>query len=367
MRLVCLSALIGLASSTRAKDMKDESFAWPWDRDSHHAVPHHLGGLSSMMAARARVHHGNMFDTGSSDFSATNDFSTDSDSGSGGDFMDQYITETGHKPLQVDDPDNKPKEEKKDADAAIPDMASLFGDDQKAQAKPQQPWAEDHSSSSSDKLDNLFGGSFGFEAPQKAAYNFDAPAKPVEKPQSDAPADDFSNLFGGSSSGSAAPVEAAASTSSDSSASGWPWDTHAQKKDETARPSRDLWSSHSDSDTNSGSSSISGDMTNLFGGSSDSGSNHAFDWSSSDFSGKPGVSQPAHAPQQDQNNVGQGSSDSPSDSPIQGPTQREGSISGASATDQVVDVRLSSELQQSLLQARSAENKMLQRFRGVAN
>merc|ERR1719265_1924840 len=115
------------------------------------------------MAARARVHHGNMFDTGSSDFSATNDFSTDSDSGSGGDFMDQYITETGHKPLQVDDPDNKPKEEKKDADAAIPDMASLFSDDQKAQAKPQQPWAEDHSSSSSDKLDNLFGGSFGFE------------------------------------------------------------------------------------------------------------------------------------------------------------------------------------------------------------
>merc|ERR1719160_270553 len=69
------------------------------------------------------------------------------------------------------------------------------------------------------------------------------------------------------------------------------------------------------------------------------------DWSS--FGGsKSGVSQPAHAPQQQDN-----APERSADSPIQGPTQRESSISGASATDQVVDVRLSSELQQSLLQA----------------
>merc|ERR1719353_2339148 len=103
--VVCLSALIGLASATRAKDMKDEAFAWPWDRDSHHAVPHHLGGL---MAARAQVHHQrNMFDSSSSDFSSSfsssSDFSADSDSSSsGGDFMDKYITEVGEKPMQVD-------------------------------------------------------------------------------------------------------------------------------------------------------------------------------------------------------------------------------------------------------------------------
>merc|ERR1719393_899329 len=96
--------------------------------------------------------------------------------------------------------------------------------------------------------------------------------------------------------------------------------------------------------------------------SSDSGaSKNLFDeWSS--FGGQPDASQPAHAPQQ-QDDAPQRSADSP----IQGPTQREGSISGASATDQVVDVRLSSELQQSLLQARNAETKMLQRFRGVSN
>jgi len=372
MRLVvCLPALMGFARATRAKDMKDEAFAWPWDRDAHHAVPHHVGGL---MAARARVHHGDMFDASSS-FDAS---STDTDSSSsGGDFMDQYITETGGKPQQVDS--DKPKVQKQDDSPSIPDMASMFGDDSKAQSKPQQPWSEERPSSGSSNMDNLFGGSFGFDTPAKAtnAFSFDdaAPAK-HEKPVDSGSSDDMTNLFGGnqgsSSDSAAAPTEPAAAPPSDSGSSGWPWDTHAKKKDSEEHHGRDLWSSHSDSDTSSGSSSgSSSDMANMFGGSSsgssDTSSNsHSFsDWSTNDFGGsKAGVSQPAQAPQQQQQD------DTPqrsADSPIQGPTQRESSISGASAQDQVVDVRLSSELQQSLLQARSAETRMLQRFRGVSN
>jgi len=325
------------------------------------------------MSARTQVHHQrNMFD------SASSDFSTDSDSSSGGDgdFMDKYITETGAKPMQMDD--EKPKVQKQQ-DAGIPDMASLFGDTPEipeAKPKTQEPW---RSPSADSNADNMFGGSsFGnFDAPAKDSFNFD---KPAPKPSN---TDDMTNLFGGNTdSAPPAPVEAAPANS-DSGSSGWPWDTHAKKKDGEGRRSRDLWSSHSDSDSSnsdsSNSASSSSDMTNMFAGSSsgssdssssssssasssDSSSSHSLfdDWSS--FGGKPGVSQPAQAPQQ-QDDAPQRSADSP----IQGPTQREGSISGASATDQVVDVRLSSELQQSLLQARSAESRMLQNFRGVAN
>lgn len=358
--VVCLSALIGLASATRAKDMKDESFAWPWDRDSHHAVPHHLGGL---MAARAKVHHGDMFDTSSSDFSSDSDSSS-----SGGDFMDQYIKETGQKPMQIDD--DKAKSQKQDSEPTIPDMASLFNDNSNAQAqsKPQQPWADQSSSSTSSNMDSLFGGSFGFDTSSKAVDTFDTPAKPARHVDNDSHTDDMTNLFGGSSTDSAASGDAAAATSD--STSGWPWDTHPKKKESEEHHSRDLWSSHSDSDTAGGNSnSAASDMENLFGGStSGSTSNSMFSgWSSNDFGGKSpssndfGVSQPAKAPQQDE------APQRSADSPIQGPTQRESSISGATATDQVVDVRLSSELQQSLLQARNAETKMLQRFRGVSN
>merc|ERR1719456_2136551 len=46
----------------------------------------------------------------------------------------------------------------------------------------------------------------------------------------------------------------------------------------------------------------------------------------------------------------------------QGATQA--SVPGASATDQVVDVRLSSELQQALLQAKGAKAKSVHKFRG---
>jgi hypothetical protein len=300
-----------------------------------------------------------MFDTGSSDFSMDSDSSS-----SGGDFMDKYISETGAKPLQVDS--DAPKAPKQDSEPSIPDMASLFNDDPKPQSKPQQPWADQSSSSASSNMDNLFGGSFGFDAPAKAAasFDFDAPAKPARHVDTDSHTDDMTNLFSGRSSDSSASSDAASSNSD--SVSGWPWDTHAKKKQSEEHHSRDLWGSNSDSDTSSGSSS--NDMENLFGGSSsgssDSGSSHSMfsDWSSNDFGAKSGASQPATAPQQ-QDEAPQRSADSP----IQGPTQRESSISGATATDQVVDVRLSSELQQSLLQARNAETKMLQRFRGVSN
>jgi len=363
---------MGLARAVRAKDRKDEAFAWPWDRDSHHAVPHHLGGL---MSAHTQVHHQRSFN---SDFST--DFSTDSDSSSsGGDFMDKYITETGQKPMQVDD--DKPKVQSQDT--SIPDMASLFGDKPEIpeeQPKSQEPW---RSQSTSSDMDNMFGSSFGsFDAPTKPSYDFDAPKKPAHH-DSTGNADDMTNLFasadamgGNSDSGASAPAQAATSDS-DSGASGWPWDTHAQKKKTEGHHSRDLWSS--DSSPPDSSSSGSTDIMNMFGGSSSDGSSSGsssgssgnsdsaqskslFDeWSA--FGGdKSGVSQPAHAPQQQDN-----APERSADSPIQGPTQRESSISGASATDQVVDVRLSSELQQSLLQARNAESRMFQRFRGVSN
>merc|ERR1719389_585802 len=70
---------------------------------------------------------------------------------------------------------------------------------------------------------------------------------------------------------------------------------------------------------------------------------------SSDSSSSSDVSQPQQAPQQD--------------APVQKMAQVDGSVQGASATDQVVDVRLSSELRQSLLQARNAEAHMLGIFR----
>lgn len=366
--VICQFALIGLARAVRAKDRKDEAFAWPWDRDSHHAVPHHLGGL---MSAHTQVHHQRSFN---SDFSS--DFSTDSDSSSsGGDFMDKYITEsTGQKPMQVDD--DKPKVQSQDT--SIPDMATLFGDKPEtpeAQPKEQEPW---RSQSTSSDMDNMFGSSFGnFDAPAKPSYDFDAPKKPTKKDDSASSADDMTNLFANVDKEASAPAQAAASDS-DSGASGWPWDTHAQKKKTEGHHSRDLWSSDS-SQPDSSSSSGSPDIMNMFGGSnsdsssfgsssnsnSDSARSHNLmdDWSQ--FGGSKsdsGVSQPAHAPQQQDN-----APERSADSPIQGPTQRESSISGASATDQVVDVRLSSELQQSLLQARNAESRMFQRFRGVSN
>jgi len=390
MRLViCQLALIGLSRATRAKDMKDEAFAWPWDQDSHHAAPHHLGGL---MAARAQVHHQrNMFDSSSSDFSnsfsnsfssssdfaSSSDFSTDSDSGSGGDFMDKYITETGGKPMQVDGEKPPPKKQ----DDGIPDMASLFGDSTATpQEKPkeQEPWR----SSPSTDVDNMFSGSFGnFGASAQASFDEPKPARHADNAATSTFTDDMTNLFGGSSDSAVAPPAPAANTdNTDSSASGWPWDTHA-KKESVGHHSRNLWGSDSDSSSSSSSSSgTSNDMVNMFGGSSSGSSSGSSDSSSSKDNGSSrnlfdewsafggsnsgadsGVSQPAHAPQQ-QNDASQG----PADSPIQGPTQREGSIAGASAHDQVVDVRLSSELQQSLLQARSAEKNMLQRFRGIS-
>lgn len=322
------------------------------------------------MAARAQVHHQrNMFDSSSSDFSSSfsssSDFSADSDSSSsGGDFMDKYITEVGEKPMQIDS--DKPKVEKQDA--GIPDMASLFSDNSNAnEEKPneQEPW---RSQSTSSSVDNLFSGSFGnFDAPAKDSWDAPKPSRSVDSTSS---TDDMTNLFGGSSGSAVSAPSETPSSSSDSMTSGWPWDTPAKKKEPAAHHSRDLWSDSSDSSSSSG-NSASNDMVNMFGGSSggstgstgsdSAGGRNLFDeWSS--FGGNAGTSQPAHAPQQ-QDDAPQRSADSP----IQGPAQREGSIAGASAHDQVVDVRLSSELQQSLLQARNAESQMLRNFRGVSN
>jgi hypothetical protein len=332
----------------KAQEMKDEAFAWPWDLDAHHAVPHHVGGF---MASHSRVNHADLVDSSSSDFSTVDGDS----SSSGGDFMDNYIRETGAKPMQMDG--DKPKEQKQEP--SIPDMASLFSDDTKAQSKAQQPWNEQHLPAASSDMANFFAGSFDGAA--KASFNFDPLAKLAPNVDSDSHTDDMTNLFGGRSSDSAAPVEAAGSTSDSTFA--WPSDTHT-KKNEGEEHSRDLWASNSDSNTLSSSSS---DLTNMFrtsnSGSSDSSNSYSTfsDWSSNDFGGKVAISEPAHAPQQ------QDAAQRSADSPIQGPTQRVSSISGASVTNQVVDIRLSSELQQSLLQARSAETKTFQRFRGVLN
>jgi len=262
MRLViCQFALIGLARAVRAKGgRKDEAFAWPWDRDSHHAVPHHLGGL---MSAHSQVHHQRSFNTFDS---SSSDFSTDSgdSSSSGGDFMDQYITETGQKPMQVDD--DKPKVQKQEE--SIPDMATLFSDkpetpDASAQPQKQEPW---RSQSTSSDMDNLFGGSFSnFNTPANS-FDFDAPKKPARHADSDSSSDDMTKLFGGvSDSASSSPAPKDADTfggdsgwNSDST-SGWPWNTHANKKESEGRHSRDLWSSSSAS-----SSASSSGASNVF-------------------------------------------------------------------------------------------------------
>lgn len=288
------------------------------------------------MAAVARVRHANMFDTSTSDFSAT-----DSDSlGSGGDFMDNYIKQTGAKPMQIDD--GKPKLQKEEA--SIPDMASLFSDETKAQSqlKPQEP-----SWSASTDMANFFATSFDSPPGGIGSFNMDAPAKVAGNANIGSHTNEMTSLFRDRNGDSAASVGAA---SARDSTFGWAWDAPKMKKEDENHSDRDLWSSHSDRETSIGSSGY--DTANMFSADTgSSGSSHSMfsGWSSNDFGGNAGVSQPAHAPpQQDDTSM------KSVDSPIQGPTQRESSISGVSATNQVIDVRLSSELQQSFLQANSA-------------
>jgi len=312
MRLViCVSALPALA---RAANANVEDAAWPWDQDKKHAKPHNHFH-SNMMATHSRVAS---HDFGSSwDASSSLDDSTTT--GSSGDFMDQYITETGSKPLQIDDAKPQPKH-----DDSIPDMASLFNDDSKPAPKSSFD-SDSHSDSTSafaSDMTNMFGASSRFDAPAPA------PAAPVVD-----------------------------SSSSSDSESGWPWSGHNKKRndmDTDVAVSQPAAASNSIADGAS-SNSASDSFSKMFSSwSSNDASSSASTSSGSD------VSMPAHAPQQ------QDSMDNsrPADSPIEGPPQRESSIAGASATDQVVDVRLSSELQQSLLQARKGGTNMFSHFRG---
>merc|ERR1719380_194499 len=343
MRLViCIVALPALARGTRANT---DEFAWPWDQDNSHAKPHHIHQLSNMMATRTQ--------TRSHDFGASWDSSSfgDDSTQNTGDFMDQYISETGQKPMQITADKPAPKHEDD-----VPDMATLFGEDNTPKKPERSSFDSDSRSSSSDAT---------------AAFT-----------------SDMTNMFGASQFGSdhgfdmPAPAPARATPAVDSSSdgdSGWPWSGHNKRRgDMESHSGRSLWDSDSNagsSSSTSGSNSItdtsaSDSFSKMFGSWSN---NAGSSWSSNDYSKSNSdasaslgsdVSMPQHAPQ-DQDNAGM--DNRPADSPIQGPTQRESSLAGASAQDQVVDVRLSSELQQSLLQARNAETKMLQRFRGVSN
>lgn len=329
MRLViCLTALPILARATRANA---DDFAWPWDQDKNHAKPHHFH-LSNMMSTHTR--------TASHDFGASWDSSSFGDdstqSADTGDFMDQYISETGQKPMKITDDSSKPAPKQDD----VPDMATIFSEDNAPKKPESSSFDSDSHSASSEStaafasdMTNMFGAS-GFDAPARA-------------PAHAAPAVD---------------------TSSDS-ASGWPWTGfNKRRSDMEGHSKRSMWDTDN---SNADSSSSGGSSSNSIADSSasDSFSKMFSSWSGGDYkSNNEGttslgsdVSMPQKAPQQD-------SMDSrPADSPIEGPTQRESSLSGASAQDQVVDVRLSSELQQSLLQARNAESKMLSRFRGASN
>lgn len=340
MRLVfCVSAISTLARATRAKS---NDFAWPWDQDSHHARPVHL--RSNMMATHSRT---SVHDLGSSFDSSS--FGEDA-SESSGDFMDKYISETGEKPLQITSDDRKPQPQQD----AVPDMASIFGDENVA-SKPA-PRSFDSNTHSSDTY-NFFGGDSA--APKPAPQSFDSDSHSSSDTAGFAA--DMTNLFGGSNFGSSpAPARTSKSDDSSDTNSGWPWSGHNKRRSDMDSRSRGLWDTDA-TNTGSGSDS-SGDRSSISNNiASDSFSKMFSSWSSNDVSGSAGQdANPKPAAQS------QTSMDSlPSDTPIEGPPQRVSSLSGASATDQVVDVRLSSELQQSLLQARKAETKMFSHFRGA--
>lgn len=307
-----ISALNELARATRAKS---NDFAWPWDQDAHHAKPIRL---SNMMATRSRT---SSHDFGSS-FDASS-FGEDSTSSSdSGDFMDKYISEAGEKPLQITSNDAKPQP-KQDA---VPDMASIFGEDNAASKPAPRSFSSDSSDTASSfaaDLGNMFG-----------ASGFDAPAPAPKR----APVDD--------------------STSDSDSASGWPWSGHNKRRGDSESRSHSLWDSDN---TNAGSSSSGSSDNSISSSATDTFSKMFSSWSGNDVSGNAAQDSPKPAAPQNQDSM-----DRPADSPIEGPPQRVSSLSGASATDQVVDVRLSSELQQSLLQAKKDENKMFSNFRGVA-
>merc|ERR1711862_377755 len=105
-------------------------------------------------------------------------------------------------------------------EASIPDMASLFDDETKApsQFKPQEPWTEQRSWSASTDMANFF--ATGFDGPPggTGSFNLNVPAKSAR--DMDSHTNDMTNLFGSSSSNSAASVEASASASGN--AFGWP-------------------------------------------------------------------------------------------------------------------------------------------------
>lgn len=265
----------------------------------------------------------------SHDFGASWDSSSfgDDSTQSTGDFMDQYISETGEKPLAItsDDPKPQPKH-----DEPV-DMSSAFTWDDNAAPKHAAPApsasSEDATSGFAADMTNLF-----------AHSSFDQPAPAPAPPAFDASSD-----------------------------SGWPWSGQNKRRENMEGQShhRSLWDADSSNDASSSSSSSSNTIADTSSSATDSfskmfssWSGGGSSWSSNDVpaGSKSDVSMPQAAPQQQ---------DQQMDSPIQGPTQREGSIAGASAHDQVVDVRLSSELQQSLLQARNAEDSMLSSFRGV--
>lgn len=266
-----------------------------------------------MMATRTQ--------TRSHDFGASWDSSSFGDdsmqSTSTGDFMDQYISETGEKPLQITSDDQKPQQKHNDS----LDMASIFGDDNAKQAAPAPSGSSaDSTAAFASDMTNMF-----------ARSGFDAPAP---SPARTAP------MFG--------------SSSDSDSESGWPWSGNNKRRENSGEHHRSLWDTDNNNDV---SSSTSNTIADTASSATDSFSKMFSSWSSNDVpaASKSDVSMPQAAPQQQD------------DSPIQGPTQRESSIAGASAHDQVVDVRLSSELQQSLLQARNAEASMLSSFRGVSN
>lgn len=225
-RALCLVALVGAASASRS---------WPWDSSTKDTAK-----------PAAQV-----------------DDSSLDDSQPKGDFMDQYIKDSGQKPIE-------------DAPQPAPAKAS----DSSATGMMHSLWAS---------LDGANSANSGSSTSSSSA--------------GDAASSD-GDLWGGRAK--------------------WPsFHHHHEEKSEEASNSEASKASSSSDFAASSSSSDAQSSSSSSSSSSNSASTSNSDSQSSD------------------NNVQQ--------------TQRVSSVSGASATDQVVSVRLSSELQQSFLQARDAE------------
>jgi len=363
--VVCFVSLAGVATSAKAKT-RAKDFAWPWDGKPAHVNP--------SMVAKAQRDFTGAVDAVTSD---------DSSSGSGLDFMDNYIAESSGKQASSSQTD----------DQSSTDMFSSHTDSiSNARENLQSDMSSMFSSntggaSDSQGSNNLNAGS---DSLWSNHFNADVATRDRHTESADQQASvDMSNMFGDSS-GSAMSFQKSAGDSSDqqetdpniadmfrdtksTSASKRSRSDNADQQDlahllsassDDRSSMANPWDEQPRQASHASDRESSGFPWAMSAASDDSSANNdpaIMNWQSSKDQGAPIRNQANNSPDSSFDAPAQQAS-SPVDHPVD-QTQVQSSVQGASATDQVVDIKLSSELQESLLQAKNAESQMLARFR----